>query len=865
MTPDTLGTRKLGIRDMPIEQELKQSYLTYSMSVIVSRALPDARDGLKPVQRRILTAMNDLHLTRSGRYRKCAKVVGETMGNYHPHGDQAIYDTLVRLAQEFSMRYPLIDGQGNFGSIDGDPAAAQRYTECRMQRICDEMLTDIDKDTVDFIDTYDGSSQEPSVLPGKAPLLLLNGAVGIAVGMATSMPPHNVTEVCKGIIALIDNPDIDIKGLMKHVKGPDFPTGGLICGMEGIYRAYTTGRGKAVMRAKCHFETTKKGRQNIIVTEIPYQVNKSGILQKIAEIVKSGAISGISDLNDYSNKDGIRISIELKQGEDPNVALNQLYKMTPLQTNFNINNIALVKGRPETLNLKQMLQCYCDHRFEVIRRRTLFLLNKAKARAHIVEGRLKALDHIEEVIRIIRASSDVPAAKAALIENFELSELQADDILAMALRTLTGLERKKLEDEYAELQVKIADYTAILNDPALVMDIIREDCYELIDRYGDERRSEIVAAADDITVEDLIAEEEMAVVISHEGYIKRMPLDAYRKQGRGGKGVTGMGMKDGDFTEHLFVGLTHDYMLFFTNQGQVHWRKVYDIPQMGRAAKGRSIANFLELQEAEQVSAVIPVRVFDDEHYLVMGTRDGVLKKTVLSAYGRPMKGGIRAINLRENDELIGVVMTGGEDELMFASRKGLACRFKESDVRPMGRVASGVCGMKLAEGDECVALMVVAPNCSVLTVAEKGLGKRSNFEDYRLTRRGAKGVVNMRMTEKTGLVVACMTVQEEDEVMMMTLSGMVVRISVNGIRIIGRATQGVKVMRLKEDDKVVAVACVVAGEKDEDGESAQVVDDGEVEEFDENPQELAEDEQDLTEDEPEDDDSDAEDESEEE
>ncbi|MDR2391368.1 MAG: DNA gyrase subunit A [Planctomycetota bacterium] len=827
MTSNLFSTQATGVKPMPIEDELKNSYLTYSMSVIVSRALPDARDGLKPVQRRILYSMNDLNLTAGAKYRKCAKVVGDCMGNYHPHGDASIYDALVRLAQEFSVRYLLIDPQGNFGSIDGYPAAAQRYTECRMTRLSSEMLADLDKDTVDFSPNYDDSSREPTVLPAKAPLLLLNGATGIAVGMATSIPPHNLGEVCKGIIALLDNPDIAPRELTRFISGPDFPTGGLICGRDGIVRACQTGRGQVVMRARCHTETAKNGRQSIVVTEIPYQVNLGTLVEKVADTVKEGRIDGIANIHDYSNKDGIRVVVELKAGEDSNVILNQLYKLTPLQSNFSINNIALVKGRPETLNLKQMLECHRDHRFEVIRRRTVFLLQKAEARAHILEGLLKALDNIDQVISLIRGSADVPAARSALVDAFALTEIQAGAILEMRLSRLTGLQRKELEDEYADLNKKIADYRAILADRALVFDIIRQDCLELIDKYGDARRTEIVAAAEDISLEDMIAEEEMAVTVSHDGYLKRMALDTYRKQGRGGKGVTGSGLKDGDFIEHLFVGATHDYILFFTTRGQIHWLKVYDVPEMGRGAKGRSIANILSLETGEKVSAMIPVRIFDDGHYLVMATRQGVIKKTALSAFRHPKKGGIRAINIAEGDELIGVVMTSGGDELMLASREGLACRFREDDVRPMGRTAAGVNAMKLQESDICIGLMAVAPNCTVLTLSESGLGKRSDFADYRLTRRGAKGVINMNVTDKTGPVVACMTVQEEDEVMLITSKGMVIRTPVNGIRVIGRNTQGVKVIRLNEGDALVAVARVVAGDKDEKDNDAGAFGDG--------------------------------------
>ncbi len=803
----SIFTTQIGIKPKSIEEELKNSYLTYSMSVIISRALPDARDGLKPVQRRILYSMNDLNLTANTKHKKSAKVVGDCMGNYHPHGDSSIYDALVRMAQDFSLRYPLVDPQGNFGYIDGSPAAAQRYTECRMAKV------------VDFAPTYDDSDVEPAVLPAKAPLLLLNGATGIAVGMATSMPPHNMKEICKGVIALLDNPDILVKDLMKHVSGPDFPTGGLICGREGIHKAYHTGRGQVTMRARCHIETSKNGRQSIIVTEIPYQVNLGVLVEKIAEVVKEGKIDGIAKVDDHSNKNGIRIDIGLKAGEDSNVILNQLYKLTPLQSNFSVNNIALVKGRPETLNLKQMMECYRDHRFEVIRRRTAFLLNKAEARAHVLEGLLKALDNIDRVITIIRESEDVPAARQALIGEFGLSEIQANAILEMRLSRLTGLQRRELEEEYAELVRIIADYKDILANRTRVMDIIRDDLRLMIDKYGDERRTEIVAAAEDISLEDMIAEEEMAVTVSHDGYIKRMAIDVYRKQGRGGKGVTGSGLKDGDFIEHLFVGITHDYILFFTTKGQVHWLKVFEVPEMGRAAKGRSIANVLSLDPGEKVSAMIPVRTFDDEHYLVMATRKGVVKKTVLSAFQHPKKGGIRAVNIADGDELIGVVMTGGQDELMLASREGLACRFKEEDVRSMGRTAAGVNGMSLQDDDICIGLMAVQPNCTVLTISESGLGKRSDFADYRLTKRGAKGVINMNITDKTGPVVSCMTVQEEDEVMIITSKGMIIRTAVNGIRVIGRATQGVKVIRTKEEDTVVAVARVVGMDKDDRAE----------------------------------------------
>lgn len=733
---------------------------------------------------------------------------------------------MVRVAQDFSVRYLLVDGHGNFGSIDGDKAAAYRYTECRMQKVCDDMLDDLDKDTVDFVDNFDGTGTEPVVLPAKLPLLLLNGATGIAVGMATNMAPHNLTEVCNGIKALINNPDATVKDLMKYIKGPDFPTGALICGRDGIKAAYETGRGRIQTRAKCHIETQKNGRQSIVVTEIPYQVNKLNIIEKIASVVKDNRVSGISSIEDYTNKDGIRLVIDLKMGEDANVVLNQLYKLTPLDSGFSINNIALVNGRPETLTLKQMLEYYIEHRVDVICRRTKYLLDKAEARAHIVQGLLKALDNIDRVIEIIRNSETSDEAKAGLIKEFELSDIQAHHILEMRLRRLTGLQRKELEEEYLQLQEKIKEYKAILGDKQLVLNIISTDCDEMIATHGDERRSEIVGAIEDISIEDMIADEEMVVVISHEGYIKRMPIDTYRKQGRGGKGVTGAAnMKEGDFIEHLFIGSTHDYIMFFTSIGKVYWLKIYDIPQMGRAAKGRAIVNVLELEKDEAIQTCIPVREFDDEHYLLLATKKGIVKKTVLSAYKRPMKSGIIAINLRDNDELIGAAITNGTNELMLASKEGMACHFKEEDVRPMGRVASGVAGMNLADDDECIGLMLVSPDTTVITISENGLGKRSSFADYRLTKRGAKGVANMKITEKTGKVVRCMAVTEEDELMIITSGGMIVRTAVNGCRVIGRATSGVKIIALNEDDKVATVAKVAETEKNQDEDEGPELD----------------------------------------
>lgn len=828
MSDENILRSQTGIRDMTIEENLRTSYLNYSMSVIVSRALPDVRDGLKPVHRRILAAMNELHLNFNKKHVKCAKVVGHVLGNYHPHGDSAVYDALVRMAQDFSVRYLLVDGHGNFGSIDGDSAAAYRYTECRMHRLCEDLMLDMDKDTVDFVDNFDGTGVEPTVFPCKVPLLLLNGSDGIAVGMATKMAPHNLKEVCEGVKCLVRNPDATVKELMKHIKGPDFPTGGLICGHEGIKQAYETGRGRIVMRARCHIETHKSGRQSIVVTEVPYQTNKASMQERIADTVREDKIRGIAAINDYSNKDGIRLVIELKQGEDANVVLNQLYKYTPLEGSFSINNIALVKGRPETLTLKEILQHYIAHRMEVIRRRTIYLLDKAEARAHILEGLLKALDNIDRVIDIIRNSETVEQAKAGLRQEFGLSDIQAHSILEMQLRRLTGLQRKEIENEYADLQKKIAEYKAILADKQKIIDIICQDCDEMIEKYGakDQRRTEIVAAVGDINVEDLIADEEMTVAISHEGYIKRISLDTYRKQGRGGKGITGAGsMKEGDFMEHLFIGSTHDYLLFFTSVGKVYWLKIYDIPQMGRAAKGRPLVNVLQLGKDERVQTLLPVREFDDKHFLVLVTKKGTIKKTLLSDYSNPRKDGIKAIGIREDDELIGALITNGENEIMLASRNGMACRFKESDVRPMGRAASGVIGMTLEEDDEVISAMVVNPDSTVLTVAENGLGKRSSFEDYRITKRGAKGVTNMKLTERTGKVVTCMAVREEDEVMVITSAGMIIRTGVNSMRVIGRVTQGVSVINLSAGDKVATVARVVESENDDEGDNGPELD----------------------------------------
>ncbi|HUW58873.1 MAG TPA: DNA gyrase subunit A [Planctomycetota bacterium] len=801
------------IRDLNIEQELKDSFLNFAVSVIMDRALPDVRDGLKPSQRRILVTMNDLSLTPRARFRKCAKITGDTFGNYHPHGAaEVIYPTLVRMAQDFSFRYPLIEKQGNFGSIDGDPPAAMRYTEARMRGEAVDMLEDLDKDTVDYRPNFDETTTEPVVLPGKFPNLLCNGTIGIAIGMATSIPPHNVAEVCDAVIHLIDHPEATPDDLMKHIQGPDFPTGAQICGRLGIVEAYRTGRGKVTVRARVHTEQARGNRQNVVFTEIPYHVSKSTIKERIADLVNSGKLSGIADLRDESDRDGIRLVVELKRGEDPNVVLNQLYKHTPLQDTFSINLLAIDEGRPVTLNLKQIVAAFIQHRFEVIVRRTRFLLARAEARSHIVEGLLIALDKIDQVIETIRKSRDVDTARTKLMTRFKLTEIQANAILAMQLQRLTGLERRKVEEEYKDLQEKIRYYRDILSHDNLVYDIIREDTKEIKARYGDARRTEISGEVGEFRLEDLIAEEDVAVTISHQGYIKRMPLDRYRKQGRGGKGIIGSDTKEGDFIERLLIASTHDYFLFFTDSGKVHWLKVYDIPQLGRQSKGRAIVNLLRLERGENITALVPVRSFE-EGYLVMATARGTIKKTVLSAFGRPQRGGIIACGLRPGDSLVGVRRSFGEQDIVLCSKKGKAVRFPESDVRSMGRPAGGVRGIRLAKGDEVVDLVIVSENTTLLTTCEKGYGKRTSFDDYTRHHRGGQGVINIRTPKRNGDVVAVRDVHETDDIMMVTASGQIVRTAVAAISVIGRSTQGVRLIRLKPNDRLVSVASVVKEE----------------------------------------------------
>ncbi len=801
---------KGNVKDILIEEEMKESYLTFAMSVIMSRALPDVRDGLKPSQRRILVAMNDLNLGPTAKFRKCAKICGDTTGNYHPHGEQVVYPTLVRMAQDFSLRYTLIRGQGNFGSIDGDPPAAMRYTEARMTHASAEMMEDIKQDTVDFIPNYDDTRTEPSVLPSKFPNILCNGGSGIAVGMATSIPPHNINEVCDGIIKVIDNPDVTIDELLTIIKGPDFPTGALICGAKGIEDGYKTGRGIITVRAKSHIETAKNNKQSIVITEIPYQLNRDRIIERIAELVRNEVIKGITDVRNESDREGSRIVIVLKRNEEADVILNQLYKHTKLQDSFSIIMIALVEGRPETLNLKQLLNAYITHRKDIIRRRTRFLLDRAEERAHILEGLRIALENIDEVIKLIKASKTVEDARDSLVSRFSLSERQANAILEMRLQRLTNLEQSKIEEEYQKVCENIREYKAILENENLVLDIIREDLHEIKEKYGDERRSQIVDDIGELNMEDLISEEDVTVIITHEGYIKRLPLSTYRKQNRGGKGVTGAGMKEGDFVENLFIASTHDYILFFTDMGKVYWQKVYDVPSASRIAKGRAIVNLLELDKDENVTSTIPVRKFDDRQ-LVMATRDGVIKKTVLSSFGRPKKGGIISILLDRGDKLIGVKLTQGGQEIVLGTENGKAIRFSEDDVRSMGRATRGVKGIELKGNDKVKGIVVVDKNATLLTVCENGFGKRTDYSEYSVQRRSGQGVINIKTSERNGKVVALINVSDQDELMMMTANGMIIRAAINTIRSIGRNTQGVKLISLKEGDKLVSVAPVIS------------------------------------------------------
>ena len=811
----------------PIEEEMKDSYIDYAMSVIVGRALPDVRDGLKPVHRRILYAMNDLGLTHSKAYKKSARIVGEVLGKYHPHGDTAVYDSMVRMAQDFSLRYPLVEGQGNFGSIDGDSAAAMRYTEARLSGISNELLTDIEKDTVDFVPNFDESLTEPALLPSKLPTLLVNGSTGIAVGMATNIPPHNLTEISKAMIATIDNPDVTAKELSKIVTGPDFPTAGLIVGREGIKKAYETGRGQIVMRAKAAIETGRSKKDAIIITEIPYQVNKTNLIESIVRLVEDKKIEGVSDLRDESDRDGMRIVIELKKDAIPQVILNNLYKHTQLQSTFGVIMLALVDGQPRVLTLKQMIEHFVDFRVTVIMRRTRYELDKAERRAHILEGYKKAIANLDKVIKIIRTSKSPELAKEGLMKALVLTEIQAKAILELQLQRLTQLERLKIDEEYLELIKKIEYYKSVLKSRRKVLDIIKEETNDILKKYGDERRTKIVAAEGDIDIEDLIAQEDVLITISHAGYIKRIPVTMYRRQNRGGSGVSGAGVRDDeDFIEHMFLASTHDFIMFFTNQGRVYWRKAYDIPQASRQAKGKAIVNFLSLTQNEQVSGFLQVKEFDDKCFVLMVTAKGVIKKTNLIEYSRPRSSGINAITLRDKDELVACKITSGKDEIFIATRDGKAIRFKEDNVREMGRNASGVRGVNLAKGDEVIAAEIVNPKATALTVTQNGFGKKTLFAQYRIQSRGGKGIINIKVSEKNGKVVNVLTVAEEDEIIIVTTSGMVVRCPVSQIRTSGRNAVGVHVMRLKDKDKIASATRVVAKEEEANADPLELLDD---------------------------------------
>ena len=826
--------------DMPILDELKNSYLNYAMSVIVSRALPDVRDGLKPSQRRILVAMNDLNLGPRSTHRKCAKIVGDTGGNYHPHGDQATYGTLVRLGQSWNMRYPLVDPQGNFGSIDADPPAAMRYTEARMAAPATEMLQDISYDTVDFVPNYDETRSEPVVLPAKFPNLLVNGSTGIAVGMATNIPPHNIKEVCDALLLIINDPHCGFKDIMQVLPGPDFPTGGIICGRKGIVDAYTTGRGHLKVRAKTTVETTKRGKERIVVTEIPYMVVKTTIVSKIADCVHSGTIPEIADVRDESDRRGLRVVVELKKDADPEIVLNKLYRYTPLQTTFAIANIALVNSRPEVLNIREILECFIEHRKEVIRRRSRFLLKRCRNRAHILEGLILAVSDIDEIIEIIKRSPDTPTAKLNLMkrplrlaETATLKKLlpekfvrdksqgehfltgpQADAILTMQLQRLTGLEMEKLAKEYAGLVEQIEGYESILANDNILLDIIREDIHEIKEKYGDPRRTEITAAAETLAVEDLIADEDVIVTVSHSGYIKRMPIDTYKRQGRGGRGIIGSDTKEGDFIQHLFIASTHDYLLIFTNRGKCYWLRVYDVPSMSRQSKGRSIANLLNLG-SQQIASIIAVSSFEDEEgaarQLVMATMNGIVKKTRLSAYGNPRSTGVIAINLEPSDALIGVAETTGQDHLILGTSDGMTIRFDEQQVRSMGRNSRGVRGIKLRAGDKVVGMVIVEEKAALFTVCEHGYGKRTGIENYRSQTRGGLGLKNIKTSARNGKVVALKAVQTGDDLMLITANGMIIRTGLDEIRSIGRNTQGVRLINLKPGDKLVAAEKIAA------------------------------------------------------
>lgn len=825
--PQEEGTGMKGIiEEVNIDEEMRSAYIDYSMSVIVSRALPDARDGLKPVQRRVLFGMEGLGLDYSGQTKKSARIVGEVLGKFHPHGDSSVYDAMARLAQDWNQRYPLVFGQGNFGSMDGDPVAAMRYTEAKLEKLANDVLGDMEKDTVDFQLNFDDTILEPTVLPTKAPLLLLNGSAGIAVGMATNMAPHNLGECCDAICAYIDNPDIDTDGLMHYIKGPDFPTGGIIQGIQGIREAYETGRGRVVMRAKTEIEVDNNGRETIVVTEIPYMVNKKEMLERIGQMVDDKKIEGITYMNDETSREGVRVIFRVKQGANSNVVLNTLFKYTPLQSSFAINNVALVKGRPRTLSLKDIIKVFVDFRHEVVVRRTKFDLEKAQKRAHILEGLIKAIDVIDEIIRIIRASKTVEEAKSTLISTFAFSDAQATAIVEMKLRQLTGLEREKLQAEYGELEKFIAWCNDVLANPAMQMDIIKSETQELKAKYGDKRRSEIVPNAEEFNPEDFYADDDEVITISHFGYIKRTPLAEYKTQNRGGVGMKGSATRDEDFIEHLYVANMHSTMLFFTEQGRCFWLKVYEVPEGSRSSKGRAIQNVLSIPD-DKIKAIINVPTLTDEeyinnHYIILATKEGIIKKTSLEAYSRPRQKGVNAVNIREGDELLEAILTDGKSEVLIASRNGRCVRFDESDARPLGRTATGVRGINLDEDDYVIGMVCYEPEAedasahTLLVIGEKGLGKRTDFEEYRKTSRGSKGVRTMNITDKTGKLVALKNVTEENDLLIITQSALIIRMAVSDIKLAGRNTQGVKLINIRDNDSIASVS-VVAKSDEED------------------------------------------------
>ena len=815
------------IEQVNIDQQMRSAYIDYSMSVIVSRALPDVRDGFKPVHRRVLFGMEGLGLTWTSQTKKSARIVGEVLGKYHPHGDSSVYDAMARMAQDWSLRYPLVFGQGNFGSMDGDPVAAMRYTEAKLSKLSDEVLADLDKDTVDFQNNFDDSLQEPTVLPTKLPLLLLNGSSGIAVGMATNMAPHNLTECCDAICAYIDNPEITVEELMQYVKGPDFPTGGIIQGRQGIKDAFETGRGRIVIRSKTDIEVSESGRETIVVTEIPYMVNKREMIEKIAELVESKKIDGIAYINDETTMKGVRIVIRLKKDANSNVVLNMLYKYSPLQSSFSVNNVALVNGRPRTLNLKDLIKYFVRHRHEVVVRRTKFDLEKARKRAHILEGLLKALDVIDEIINIIRSSKNVEDAKAELMARFDFSEAQATAIVEMRLRQLTGLEREKLQNEYDELMKFIHYCEDVLANESMQMQIIKDETLEMKEKYGDARRTEIALSAEEFNPEDFYADEDVVITISHLGYIKRTSLTEYRTQNRGGVGIKGSATRDEDFIEHIYVANMHSTMLLFTQNGRCYWLKVYEIPEGSRASKGRAIQNVINIEPDDKIKTYLNVKNLKDEdyinnNYIVLGTKRGIIKKTSLEAYSRPRTNGVIAITVREGDELLDAVLTNGNSEILLAGRNGRCCRFDENDARALGRTASGVRGINIEDDDEVVGMITYDPNAddaaahSILVVSENGYGKRSDFDEYRKTNRGGKGVKTLNITEKTGALVAMKNVTDENDLMIINRSGITIRMAVSDIRIAGRATQGVRLINIKEGDSIAAISAVSKSEEEQ-------------------------------------------------